>query len=298
MQILKNWDIQKISKKWGRFARAQSTILSWSGIDGAKSFGFYIPYRYASDVPSRDECFYVDWLKKSMDRHWLDYEFIIDLVFSYNERFLEFAVANPNDVNQPRFNQDWFTGLDGAVAYTMVRLFKPSKIIEVGSGHSTRFMAQAILDELLNTQLISIDPQPRRFIDKLCSQIIRSSVTECALEKLSDLAKNDILFVDCSHIAMPGTDVDYLFTQVLPLLKKGVIIHIHDIFLPHSYPQEWQWRGYNEQNFLLAVLSGGERYEVICPNAYVRKFHQEKLKNLNFTLPPSAKEASFWMRVK
>lgn len=298
MNFFSKPEIQKSNKSWSSFFRAQSTLLNWSGIDRAKSFGFFIPYRYASGVTPSDESYCVDWLKKIMDQNFQEYNFFIDLVHSHNNRFSDFATEDPSNVNQPRFNQEWFPGLDGAMAYSMVRNFSPKKIIEVGSGHSTRFMAQAILDEKLNTQLISIDPQPRRYIDNLCDQIIRSSVTDCSIEQLSQLEANDILFVDCSHIAMPGTDVDFLFTQVFPKLKKGVIIHIHDIFLPHAYPVNWQWRGYNEQIFLLAILSGGGRYEVICPNAYIRMYHQHKLEKLNFTLPNFAKEASFWIKVK
>ena len=148
----------------------------------------------------------------------------------------------------------------------MVRTLKPQKIIEVGSGHSTRFMAQAIKDEALSTHLHSIDPQPRREIDQICSKITRATVEGVSLDVFKKLSAEDILFVDCSHIAMPGSDVDYLFTRVFPELAPGVVIHVHDIFLPNGYPKKWSWRSYNEQNFLLAMLSGGDRYETLFPS--------------------------------
>jgi predicted O-methyltransferase YrrM len=272
--------------------------MNWIGMRKARPFGFYIPYRYSVDVPILDDSHIVEWLKQQLDDCLPEYMNYVEKAFSFNERWKDFDRENPENRQQPRFNQDWFPGLDGAMAYTLVSHFKPAKIIEVGSGHSTRFLAQAIRDGGLKTELYSIDPQPRADIDTICTKIIRSSVTERSVDELCNLDEGDFLFVDCSHIAMPGTDVDYLFTQVFPRLKSGVIIHVHDIFLPHAYPGSWRWRGYNEQNFLLAILSGGNRYEVLCPNAYLRRYHSEKLKGLAFRVPEDAKEASIWMRVK
>jgi len=287
-----------VSKKINRFFRAQSTIINWIGMRKVRPFGFYIPYQYPIDVPILDDFLFVEWLKKQWDACLPDYMNYVEKAFSFNERWKDFDRENPRNGQQPRFNQDWFPGLDGAMAYTFVRHFKPGKIVEVGSGHSTRFLSQAIKDGGLKTELYSIDPQPRLDIDAICTKVFRSSVTERPIHELCNLNEGDFLFMDCSHIAMPGTDVDYLFTQVFPHLKSGVIIHVHDIFLPHAYPSEWRWRGYNEQNFLLAVLSGGNRYEILCPNAYLRRYHNEKLKGLAFQIPKDAKEASLWMRVK
>lgn len=110
----------------------------------------------------------------------------------------------------------------------------------MGSGHSTRFLAQAINDGGLRTQIYSVDPQPCADVDTICTKIIRSSVTARPVDELCRLNEGDFLFVDCSQVAMSGTDVDYLFTLVYPRLKSGVIIHVHDIFLPHAYPGAWR----------------------------------------------------------
>ena len=80
---------------------------------------------------------------------------------------------------------------------------------------------------------------------------------EAGTEPYRDLAEGDILFIDSSHIAMPGTDVDFLVNQVLPCLPPGVLVHIHDICLPDPYPEEWGWRGYNEQQVVAPLLTGG-----------------------------------------
>lgn len=78
----------------------------------------------------------------------------------------------------------------------------------------------------------------------------------------------DILFIDSSHILMPGTDVDWLFNRVLPALPPGVLVHIHDIFLPDDYPADWAWRGYNEQQAIGPLLAGG--FQPVFASHYAR----------------------------
>ena len=84
------------------------------------------------------------------------------------------------------------------------------------------------------------------------------------------LAAGDILFIDSSHIAMPGTDVDRLFLDVLPRLAGGTLVHIHDITLPYAYPKIWDWRGYNEQLLAGALLQGGG-YELVFASHFVAR---------------------------
>ena len=284
------------SKVW-KFVCAQRTIVHWLGAD-VRPFGFYIPYRYADSVHAPDEADVVGWLEQDFSKSDKEFLQVLERARAYRVRFQEFATADPQNVHRPRFDQDWFPGLDGAIAYSMVRELKPQKIMEVGSGHSTRFLAQAIQDEGLQTYLHSIDPQPRREIDRLCKQVTRSTVEGVALARFRELSAGDILFVDCSHIAMPGSDVDYLFTRVFPELNPGVVVHVHDIFLPYGYPQQWRWRSYNEQNFLLAVLSGGKRYETIFPCAYMRRKFSTRIDQLGFRAPEGSFEASYWLRVR
>ncbi|MGE3758280.1 MAG: class I SAM-dependent methyltransferase, partial [Pseudobdellovibrionaceae bacterium] len=253
-----------------------ATVRSWMGW-GGRSQGFFIPYPYASTIPVRDESHKIAWIDEKWRKMAPVFEAEIERACQWNERFGQFAVEDPGNVNQPRFNQGWFPGLDGAMAYHMVRTFKPKKILEVGSGHSTRFMAQAIQDGGLKTFLHSIDPVPRREIDSICTQITRKTVDQISVEELCELESGDMFFIDASHILMPGTDVDYLFAEVLPRLRSGVIVHIHDIFLPLNYPNNWRWRGYNENHAVAIMLGGGNRYEVLMPNAFMRKFFSHSI---------------------
>lgn len=288
----------EIKTKVRRYLRAQQTILNWLGADTVKPMGFYIPYRYASGVHTPSSKRAVPWLLKKLKAQEAQFLALLKEAQEFNSRLKEFRIGSAENVNQPRFNQDWFPGVDGAMAYCMVRKFKPKRIIEIGSGHSTRWMAQAIVDGELSTNLHSIDPEPRREIDAICSKITRNTVEGVKPAVFEKLAAGDILFVDCSHIAMPGSDVDYLFTNIFPLLAKGVVIHVHDIFLPYGYPESWEWRSYNEQNFLLAMLSGGDRYKVLFPNAYARRNLAKATAKLYAPKKQGAFEGSFWMQVQ
>ena len=280
------------------YLRAQSTLLHGMGVPGFKAYGYYVPHRYASEDRPLDEKEAVGWLGEIMDRQAPTFLEHLEFACQFNQRFESFRIADSADANTPRFDQTWFPGLDGAMAYAMVRKYHPQRIIEVGSGHSTRFMAQAIRDGSLTTELHSIDPRPRRSIDALCSRISRRNVILMPVEAFTELERNDFLFIDSSHVAMPGSDVDFLFTRVLPLLRLGVIIHLHDIFLPNGYPPRFPWRNYNEQQALLTLLGGGDRYEILCPNAYLRYYRQEAAERLCAPLSPAAVEGSFWMRVR
>ena len=158
----------------------------------------------------------------------------------------------------PRWNQDWFPRLDAAAAYAMVRSTRPSRIVEVGSGHSTRFLARAVADGGLPTRITSIDPAPRATLKGLPIEWIAQPVQAAHLPPLEE---GDILFIDSSHQVQPGSDLDFVFHRLLPSLAPGVRVHFHDIFLPDAYPESWRWRRYNEQEAVAALLADGYSQE-------------------------------------
>ena len=119
----------------------------------------------------------------------------------------------------PRWDQDWFPRLDAAAAYAMVRSLRPRRIVEVGSGHSTRFLARAVADGGLDTRITAIDPQPRASIEKLPVEWLRTPVQRVAA--FPPLGEDDILFIDSSHQLKPGSDVEFLLKAVLPMLPPG-----------------------------------------------------------------------------
>jgi hypothetical protein len=247
------------TKHWRRLRMGLQTLL------GLRKQGFFIPYRYADGVApvqpvyaALAECFataepvFLDLLRGAED---------------YAEALLAIA-QHPAAAPAPKFDQDWFPTLDAVAAYTLVRQYGPKRIVEVGSGHSTRFLARAVQDAGLPTEITAIDPQPRAALTGLAVRFHNAILQTADGRIFSELEAGDILFIDSSHILMPGTDVDWLFNRVLPALPPGVLVHIHDIFLPDDYPADWAWRGYNEQQAIGPLLAGG--FQPVFASHYAR----------------------------
>lgn len=167
----------------------------------------------------------------------------------------------------------------------MVRAYKPARIVEIGSGNSTKFFRKAISDANINSSLISIDPYPRATIESVVDQVIRKNFLDVPLEFFDMLTTGDILFLDGSHLVFHGSDVTHFFLRILPRLSPGVFVHLHDIWLPEEYPVSFDLRWYSEQYLLAAFLLGNEAWQTLVP------VHFLYLKGL---LPKSG--GSFWMR--
>ena len=192
----------------------------------------------------------------------------------------------------PRWNQDWFPRLDAAAAYAIVRGTKPRRIVEVGSGHSTRFLARAVTDGRLDTHITAIDPRPRAKITGLNIEWLQTHVETLDHRPFAALAANDILFIDSTHQRKPGNDVDFLLQEVIPRLPSGTRVHFHDIFLPDGYPGQWAWRRYNEQEAVAELLEQGVfSLDFSCHQA--SKHLPEALARL--PLMPGAVESSLWL---
>jgi hypothetical protein len=131
---------------------------------------------------------------------------------------------------------------------------------EIGSGNSTRAARAAIRHFGRDVRLVSVDPQPRVEIDALCDEVIRAPLERTDLSALLALEPGDVLFIDSSHRSFMNSDVTVLMTEVLPALKPGVIVGIHDILLPYDYPEGWTKRAYNEQYLLAALLLANPDY--------------------------------------
>jgi len=199
----------------------------------------------------------------------------------------------------PRFDQDWFTGLDAALLYALLASRRPSLVVEIGSGHSTRFAAAALEDAGSDGRIVAIDPAPRAAIEQLAPRVTRQLKTlrQADLAPFRALAAGDVLFIDSSHILMPGSDVDILLNRILPRLPAGVLVHIHDVFLPDPYPESWAWRGYNEQNAVAALVSSGG-YKVIAASQYMETRMAALTSPVLAALPPSppgAFASSLWL---
>jgi len=205
-------------------------------------------------------------------------------------------------------NNGGFKSVDAEVLYCMIRHFKPKRIIEIGSGNSTYLSAQGLLKNKkggTNAELVAIEPYPNDTLKKGfpgLSRLITGRVQNISLSEFSKLEENDILFIDSSHVLKIGSDVQYEYLEVLPRLKKGVIVHVHDIFFPSEYPREWvleDYRFWNEQYLLRAFLSFNSAFEVLWMGHYMHLKHPELLKRaFNSYKSETASPASFWMRRK
>lgn len=265
---------QSISK---RLRRLRFQLLDALGFG---QYGWFIPYRYRAGSPPPVDPYPEapfaaarDQIRESLEQ-----------AAHYSDQWSLMDGRDPPPA--PRFNQDWFPGLDAALLYGLIRARKPQRIIEIGSGHSTRFAARAIADEGLDTDLSAIDPAPRADIAGLSGRIAiqRQTIQQADLSQFSKLAAGDMLFIDSSHVLMPGSDVDILFNRVMPLLPAGVLVHIHDILLPAPYPPSWNWRGYNEQNAVYGLAAGGG-YQIIASSHYAETHMAEDLAALMPDLP-------------
>jgi hypothetical protein len=152
-------------------------------------------------------------------------------------------------------------GLDGAAIYSFVRFRAPRLYLEVGSGNSTKFARQAIADGGASTTITSIDPVPRAEIDEVCDRIVREPLETVDLSVFGELRSGDVVFFDGSHRVFTNSDVTVFFLEVLPSLPPGVLVGIHDIYLPDDYPPRppGDERHWSEQYMLAAYLLGGGR---------------------------------------
>jgi hypothetical protein len=171
---------------------------------------------------------------------------------------------------EPAWSNPWFSGLDLAALYMFVNRHRPARYLEIGSGWTTKIARRAARDAGLDLHITSIDPQPRAEIDKLCDAVVRRAAEEVDLGLIADLDAGDVLFLDGSHRAFTNSDCVVFFLELLPELKPGVLVHVHDIYLPYDYPPEWSDRYYSEQYLLAAwLMAEGSRFNVELPNMFV-----------------------------
>lgn len=230
-------------------------ILGIPTVLGIAQRGFFIPYRHAGDLPRRSDRVSYQAFSAILDGYRSAFVRWLDVIEGYAGELESLGNRPPP---APRWTQQWFPRLDAAAAYAVTRECRPRRIVEVGCGHSTRFFAQAVADAGLATRIVAIDPAPRASVERLdCVELCRKTVQAAGETPFQNLRESDILAIDSSHILMPGTDVDMLLNRVLVSLPAGVMVHFHDIFVPDDYPQDWEWRGYNEQLAVAQLIAGG-----------------------------------------
>jgi predicted O-methyltransferase YrrM len=261
---------------------------------GFRRQGYFIPHRFADRLPVGEPAGAYPEIGRSFDdRRAAFLEFIAEI----DDFAPELEAIGNLPPPEPRWDQLWFPRLDAAALYTMIRLRRPRRVVEIGSGHSTRFAVRAVRDGGLETSIVTIDPAPRATLPTGNVRNYPVLVHEAPGEVFRALAAGDLLFVDSSHILMPGTDVDYLLNRIWPDLAAGVVVHFHDIVLPDGYPAAWRWRGYNEQLGIATLIASGGAEVVFSSHYAVRNMADDLARTVIGRLPlrPDALETSLWL---
>ncbi len=206
---------------------------------------------------------------------------------------------------EPRWANAYMAGLDAATLYAFPKIFGSRRYLEIGSGNSTRFVRRSIEDHGLDMTITSIDPAPRAFVDEICDEVVRTGLEEAPLQLFDALEAGDILMLDGSHRCFQNSDVTVAFLEILPRLRPGVNVFIHDIYLPYDYPAEWERRFYSEQ-YLLGVMllaDEGRRYEIVLPAHFCTKDAQvgpQTMETWRRTahMDPGVQGSAFWLRIR
>lgn len=222
---------------------------------------------------------------------------ISSLVAGYAEHAADLSRLMSGDTNETGYvpGNGYFDSPDAEALYLMIRRGQPRRVIEVGCGNSTRITRQAILDGRLNTVLTAIDPYPRADIAKVVDRFEQATLESVEPSLFSELADGDVLFIDSSHQVRMSNDVAHLFCRIIPALASGVVIHVHDVFLPYEYPKRFFYDcpSWAEQYMLHALLQGG-RYDILWPGYYLQQSRPDAIAALPFLAEGRAQ--SFWIR--
>lgn len=204
--------------------------------------------------------------------------------FNYNSELEEFPLKKTDKLEFYYNNHSFLSG-DAEFLYNIIRAFKPKKLIEIGSGLSTLMAVNAIRknkdeDSNYSCEHICIEPYEMKWLEEIEVELERNLVEDVDKKLFTSLSNNDILFIDSSHVLRPQGDVLFEYLEILPILQSGVIIHIHDIFTPKDYPNQWiidEVRFWNEQYLLEAFLSNNSNFRIIGALNFLAHHYPQEL---------------------
>jgi predicted O-methyltransferase YrrM len=299
------------------------TALSGIWLKAARMYGFrYLPASKwllgrVGIMPVRDH-YYEPMINPVHLRHSLSKERNLPAVdlnvqeqlavleqFSYQEELMKFPLDKAGELQFYYHNASFEAG-DAEYLYSILRLKKPRRIVEIGSGFSTLIARSALIENQKDVgsqyqcDHVCIEPYEQPWLEKLGTRVIRRRVEECGFELFTALDRDDVLFIDSSHVIRPQGDVLYEFLELLPLLRPGVLVHVHDIFTPRDYPRGWivdEIRLWNEQYLLEGFLSFNSQFRIIgAVNFLTRTYPTEISRKFPILKMEIEKEpGSFWM---
>lgn len=302
-----------LSARMGRHAALRECMAA-----ELRANGYHvIPKHYYSPIPDESDLSAAYWADISkLVGVEIDPEIPMALVDGPLARFFaefrqQFGVE-PGDPGSSAYTliNGVYMAVDAHLYYGLIRHLKPRKIIEIGSGQSTRLAAAAARrnteDDRSACKITAIEPYPPESLRALSSEvdIVVAKLQSVDLAIFDALAENDILFINSTHVLREGNDVQTIYLEILPRLRNGVYVHVHDISLPERYPQEYFKQGlfWNEQYLLQAFLAFNERFTVVWPGNWMMVHHRDLMLK---TFPeinvmrqhyPASEPSAFWMR--
>lgn len=223
----------------------------------------------------------------------------------YKSEYQNLPREKTSAAQQYYLNNGFFESVDGEILYCMIRHFKPRRIFEIGSGNSTYLSAQAVRENGRPCELVAFEPHPETALRAGVpepSRLVRTKVQDVPVQEFERLEENDILFIDSSHVLTIGSDVQVEILEILPRLKKGVLVHLHDVFIPSEYPKSWVLENHlfwTEQYLLQAFLTFNNAFEVLWAASYMHLKHPDVLEQHFSSYQRQDRwPGSFWMRKK
>jgi len=295
--IIKNIDVIKNIDDWD----TKNDLF-----DRIEEVGYHLlPVHYYSPIPSKQELLNFDFNKSPYN---LAYDFkekfqleLLNKFARYNEELYDIPIKQQRE-DEYAWENPAFWPFDAIVYYSFIREFKPSVVVEVGSGYSSLMAAKALVENKKG-MLKCVEPYPYEFLKKGfkgLTNLIEKRVQDVDVDVFMEMKKNDILFIDNTHVCKTGSDVNYLILEILPILNPGVIIHFHDIYLPYEYPKSWlidKKLFWNEQYLLNAFMMFNNSFEVMLTNFLIGRKHVGKFKNAFPCIANYAEGGgSFWIR--
>ena len=265
----------------------ESAVLGIPEVENWPSGHFYSPIASLEEIERDKERIFADKTIHDFPNIDLRFEEQLKLLKKFNAYHDECPFPKENDTNKGRyyFENNLFGYSDVVVLYSMMRHYRPKRIIEAGSGFSSAAMLD-INDMFFDNsiQLSFVEPYPERLYSLLSEKDkTTTSIYECRIQDVDkaiflSLEANDILFIDSTHVVKVGSDVNYLVFDIFPLLKPGVIIQIHDIFFPFELLQSWALSGRNwsEPHLIRAFLEHNNAYSILFWNNFLEKFAREQ----------------------
>ena len=251
------------------------------------------PLSQVRDLPG------IDW-RQEQQRRLLDELTFADELTSQR---LDRAPVRPTDPYIGPLSN--FDSGDAEFLYQMIRRFRPRRVFEIGSGDSTKIARLAIArntaEDGVPVDHVCIEPYEMPWLELLGIRVIRSKVEDVDVAFFDQLEAGDLLFIDSSHVIRPQGDVLFEYLQVLPRLASGVLVHIHDIFSPRDYPQQWiheAVRMWNEQYLVEALITDSDRYEIVAALNYLHHLDGHPLEAVCPYLTAQREPASLYLRVR